>query len=208
MEMYLDYIGYAASLIVLISLLMSSLKKLRWINLVGALVFGFYGFMIGSIPTGMMNLGIVVIDIYYLVKMYQAKEFFKILPIENDSEYLNEFINFYNEDIKSYTNLTEFKIEEADFKFYVLRNLTPAGLFVANAYNNDTIEISIDYVVPQFRDFKIGNYVFNSQRETFTDANFKKFIVFTSNPDHIKYVLRMGFKQSIDNGKNCYIKEI
>ena len=64
----MDYLGYAASLIVLISLLMSSIKKLRWINLAGALLFGIYGFMIQSLPTGFMNLGIVIIDIYYLVK--------------------------------------------------------------------------------------------------------------------------------------------
>ena len=46
----LDWIGYLGSLVVLISLLMSSIKKLRWINLVGAVIFAFYGFMISSIP--------------------------------------------------------------------------------------------------------------------------------------------------------------
>ena len=55
----LDWIGYIASLIVLVSLLMSSVKKLRWINLGGALLFGIYGFLIGSLPTGFMNFGIV-----------------------------------------------------------------------------------------------------------------------------------------------------
>ena len=60
----LDWIGYVASLIVLVSLLMSSIKKLRWINMVGALIFSIYGFMIGSMPTGLMNLGIVIISKY------------------------------------------------------------------------------------------------------------------------------------------------
>ena len=68
-QVILEWIGYIASMIVLVSLLMSSIKKLRWINMVGALIFGAYGFMIGSMPTGIMNLGIVIIDIYYLSKL-------------------------------------------------------------------------------------------------------------------------------------------
>lgn len=64
MSVYLDVLGYVASLVVLVSLVMSSIKKLRWINLGGALLFSVYGFMIGSTPTGIMNLGIVMINIY------------------------------------------------------------------------------------------------------------------------------------------------
>ena len=63
----------------------------------------------------------------------------------------------------------------------------------SNKYNDTTIEITFDYVVPQFRDFKIGSYVFSSQRGEFIDSNYEKYIVFTDNPDHIKYVLKMGF---------------
>ena len=77
----LDWIGYLGSLVVLISLLMSSIKKLRWINLVGAVIFAFYGFMIASIPTGFMNVGIAVIDIVFLVMMYKQKDYFRVLPI-------------------------------------------------------------------------------------------------------------------------------
>ena len=38
-DVLLEWIGYIASLIVLVSLLMSSIKKLRWINLFGALMW-------------------------------------------------------------------------------------------------------------------------------------------------------------------------
>lgn len=97
-QILLEWIGYIASLIVLVSLLMSSIKKLRWINLFGALIFGFYGFMIGSMPTGIMNLGIVVIDIFYLSRMYLSKEYLRVLPIEEDTEYLKYFLDFYKKE--------------------------------------------------------------------------------------------------------------
>lgn len=208
MGIYLEYLGYVASLIVLVSLLMSSLKKLRWINLVGATLFGIYGFMIGSIPTGLMNLGIVIIDIYYLVKMYKNKDFFQVLQITSNSEYLTEFIRFYKQDIESFMILDDLDVKNAAFKFYVLRNMNPAGVFIADKYDETTLEIRLDYVVPMYRDFKIGLFVFNSQRETFLQKGFTSFTVTTDNPNHIKYLHRMGFELSETDGENVYRKQI
>ncbi len=71
---WLEWLGYLASLIVLVSLLMSSIVKLRWINLLGSSLFSLYGFMIGALPVGFMNLGIVFINIYYLIQIYRTNE--------------------------------------------------------------------------------------------------------------------------------------
>ena len=51
----IEWIGYAGSVIVAVSLTMSSIKKLRWYNLVGAAVFSFYGFTIGALPVGILT---------------------------------------------------------------------------------------------------------------------------------------------------------
>jgi len=205
----LDYIGYVASLIVLISLLMSSIKKLRWINLAGALLFGAYGFfVIKNIPTGLMNLGIVIIDIYYLIKMYSSKEFFRVLSIKNDYEYLNSFIEFYEQDIKSFTNIDELDIENAVIKFYVLRNMNPAGIFICSEYDKSTLNIDLDYVIPQFRDFKMGDYVFKSQKDFILESGYNKFVVFSENKKHIEYVKKMGFVKTVLEDKEAYIMNI
>ncbi len=207
-DQILDWIGYIASSIVLISLLMSSIKKLRWINLIGALVFGIYGFLIGSLPTGFMNVGIVVIDIYYLARIYLSGEYFKMLPIDNDSEYLASFINFYKDEISLVTNLDELNIANAEVKLYILRNMTPAGVFVCNKYSDDTLEIKLDYAIPQYRDFKLGVFLFDGQKKYFTEKGFTKFIVFTKEKSHTKYLNKMGFIESNITGKTCFIKEL
>ena len=56
----LDWFGYLASLIILISLVSTSIIKLRLINTVGATLFATYGILIGSLPTAGMNAGIVL----------------------------------------------------------------------------------------------------------------------------------------------------
>ncbi len=204
----LEWIGYTASLIVLVSLLMSSVKKLRWINLVGALIFGVYGFMIGSMPTGFMNLGIVIIDAYYLYRMYLSKEYLRVLPIEEDTEYLKYFLDFYKKDIDKYLDISNLDLSKATIKLYLLRNMNPAGIFVCDEYDNHSLEIVFDYVIPLFRDFKIGSFVFGKQKVYFLSKGYNRFVVFTDNRDHIRYLKKMGFIESKLNGKTGYTKAI
>ncbi len=207
-EVLLDWLGYIASLVILISFLMSSIKKLRWINLFGAFMFSVYGFMIGSMPTGFMNLGIVAIDIYYLYKMYLSREYLRIMPIEQDTEYLNYFLDFYKKDINKFIDLSKLNITDSKIKLYLLRNMNPAGIFVCNEYDNYTLEIVVDYVIPLFRDFKIGSFVFGKQKTYFLSKGYKRFVVFTENIEHIKYLKKMGFTEAKLNGKLGFAKDI
>ncbi len=207
-EVLLEWIGYIASSIVLVSLLMSSIKKLRWINLFGALLFGAYGFLIGSLPTGFMNLGIVIIDIYYLSKMYLSKEYLRVLPIEGDTSYLKYFLDYYKKDIEKFFDTTKLDISKAVVRLYLLRNMNPAGIFVCNEYDNHTLEIAIDYVIPMYTDFKIGYFVFEKQKLYFLGKGYNRFVVFTKNIDHIKYIKKMGFIESNFNGVKGFTKDI
>lgn len=204
-----EWIGYTASAIVLISLLMSSLKKLRWINLLGGVLFGAYGFLIiNSIPTGFMNVGIVIIDAYYLIKMYRSKDYFKLQNIEKDSEYLSSFLDFYQDDINKFISLDKIYISGSDVKLYVLRNMTPAALFSGNNYDKETLNIELDYAIPQYRDFKIGSFVFEDNADYFKGLGYKKFITFSKEPMHINYLKKMGFVETVVDSKTAYIKEI
>ncbi|MGP1719500.1 YgjV family protein [Shewanella frigidimarina] len=65
-----EWVGYLASVVVAISLMMSDIKKLRWWNLIGAGLFVAYGLAIDAIPVALVNFFIVLIDAYYLVKLY------------------------------------------------------------------------------------------------------------------------------------------
>ena len=207
-QVLLEWIGYTASLIILVSLLMSSIKKLRWINMFGALIFSGYGFMIGSMPTGLMNMGIVLIDIYYIYKMYLSKEYLRILPIEEDTEYLKYFLDYYKKDIGKYSDLSQLDISKSKIKLYLLRNMNPAGIFVCDEYDKRTLEIVLDYVIPLFRDFKIGSFVFGKQKVYFLSKGYNRFVIFTENKDHIKYITKMGFIETKLNGKTGYTKDI
>jgi len=68
---YLELLGYLASSLIAISLMMRSLNKLRIINLVGALLFTVYGSILGAYPVAVLNAFIVLVNVYYLQKAFK-----------------------------------------------------------------------------------------------------------------------------------------
>ena len=72
---WLELLGYAASVLVAVSLMMSRIVRLRVINLVGSLAFTAYGVLIGAYPVAAVNGFIVLINLWFLARMLRAKEY-------------------------------------------------------------------------------------------------------------------------------------
>jgi hypothetical protein len=69
-----EWIGYLASLILMISFLMKNIITLRTINSVGAILFIVYGFMLEtSWPIVITNVFILGVNIIYLTKHFTIK---------------------------------------------------------------------------------------------------------------------------------------
>lgn len=75
MDNYTEYIGYLASLFVLLSFVMKKMVALRMVNIIGCGFFIVYGFMLPSIswPIVITNVAIVCVNAFYLVKLTGAK---------------------------------------------------------------------------------------------------------------------------------------
>ncbi|PTA51499.1 uroporphyrinogen decarboxylase [Shewanella morhuae] len=68
-----EIIGYFASIMVAISLMMKNIIWLRWLNFVGCTLFVIYGVFISAWPVAGMNAFVAGINIYHLIKIYRAK---------------------------------------------------------------------------------------------------------------------------------------
>lgn len=64
-----EYIGYMASIMVLLSFTMKDVKKLRTINMIGCALFVAYGFLMPTYRVGMpiiiTNVAIFCVNFYY-----------------------------------------------------------------------------------------------------------------------------------------------
>ncbi|WP_346846502.1 MULTISPECIES: YgjV family protein [unclassified Clostridium] len=67
----IEWIGYLASILITISMFMKKIFKLRFINLMGCILFVIYGLIIGAYPVAIANAIIVFINLYYLYKLFR-----------------------------------------------------------------------------------------------------------------------------------------
>ncbi|QWB96082.1 YgjV family protein [Mycoplasmatota bacterium] len=188
----LDTLGYIASLVVLISLLMTSVKKLRVINLIGSTIFAVYAFLIPSYPTAVMNLGIVFINIYFLVNLHKAKDNYHMVEIESESELYTDFIETYKNDMKTFMN-TDIDFNDENLKkYFVTRNAVPAGLFIAKL-NAHKLEILIDYTIPMYRDYKVGKHLYSHANDFCGNLGVTYLSAKPGSSKHRSYLEKMGF---------------
>ncbi|ABR50319.1 conserved hypothetical protein [Alkaliphilus metalliredigens QYMF] len=208
---WVEWIGYIASTLILISLLMTSIVKLRLINLVGALIFAIYGFLIGAIPVAIANIAIIIINIYYLTKLYapgSTTEFFKVLAIDNNSPYFKYFLDFYETDILSYFPNHSMQFTHDMIGFYVLRDLVPAGIFIGSRYDENTLLVELDFAIPEYRDLKIGKYLYEEHANYFLDLGYTRLISHVASEKHTSYLHKMGFMQSTEGDETIFVKHL
>jgi GNAT superfamily N-acetyltransferase len=188
-----ELLGYAASVLIVTSMLMRSIVRLRTINLLGAATFSVYGFLIGSYPVGILNLLTTTINIVQLVRLQRRREIFRVLEISHDSPYLQYFLDFQAEDIARY--FPKFRFERADngIVLLVLRDLVPAGL-VLGRIDGTTLTVDLDYVVPQYRDLKVGRYLFIDEAELFQKRGVTEILSPADAEVHAAYLRRIGFQ--------------
>ncbi len=203
----LEWFGYFASVVIAISLMMNSILRLRWINLVGASMFAIYGFMIGAIPVGVLNSFIALIDIYFLFKLYKNKnEYFTTLKIRGNNKYLLAFLDYHKTEIEQTFSGFKYNPYLNLVSFFVLRNMAVASIFLAREFDKETMLIGLDFAIPEYRDFKIGSFIYEKRREDFINLGYSKLCSYAKTKSHKTYLKKMGFVESdkVANGKTLF----
>lgn len=193
-QLILEIIGYVASVLVAVSLMMSSILRLRVINLMGAVVFAVYGVLISAYPVAAVNGFIVLVNIYYLQAYFRREAYFRLLEVRPDSHYLDYFLNFYRDEIERFVPGFSFAPAGHHLILFVLRDLVPAGLFVAEKRDEQTLEVKLDFVIPQYRDMKVGQYLFEEQAEFFRQRGITRIVSAPGSDKHSRYLRKMGFE--------------
>jgi hypothetical protein len=200
-----EIIGYAASVLVAISLMMRSILKLRVINLAGSLFFTAYGLLIGAYPVAAVNFFIVIINLYYLRQMRTTQEYFRVLEVRSDSEYLQAFVDFYKDDIHTFQPGFHFKPEQDELALFIVRNMVPAGLLVGDMQPDGSLFIQLDYAIPGYRDLKTSRYVFQSQTSLLRERGIRKVFTQPGSASHDQYLRKIGFQEdTAPNGERMY----
>ena len=205
---WVEIIGYVASVLIAVSLTMSSLAKLRFLNLLGAIVFAAYGYLVGAFPVMVVNGFIAMINIVYLLKMQPGRsEAFELLALNHpDNLYLQRFLDFHREEIQKF--FPDFKADlllESQIVF-ILRNMLPVGLVVCRRTDDQTLTVLLDYVIPSDRDFQCARYFYRSWPDVISCQDVCRFVVHSGVATHRRYLKKVGFVPDLELGPDVYVR--
>lgn len=206
---WIELVGYLGSVLVAASLSMKSISRLRQLNLIGAATFALYGLLVHAYPVFLLNGFIALMDVYYLLQMRSQKDYFELLRVNTaQSPFLHRFIDFYHDDINRF--FPQFKLNEDGnaLVVFVLRNMLPVSLFIAQKIDDATWQVCLDYAIPQYRDLQNAHYLYHKEGELFADLKIRRLITKTAVPAHRNYLEKMGFKDDPGRGADWYSKTL
>ena len=198
--MLIEIFGYIGSVLVVVSMLMSSIVKLRVVNTIGSIVSGIYALIVGALPLVLMNACLIVINVYNLFKLLKTKQVYDLVDGEVDDTFVAYFLERYAEDIKTYFPGYA-KENLGDKKAYVICcDGNPAGVMIGEE-KDGTIDILIDYSTPAYRDCSVGTFLYSK-----LPAKNIHQLVFAQklSETHESYMRKMGFVKEND----VYIKKL
>ena len=74
MDIFLEIFGYIGSGLILFSMMMTSVEKLRWFNISGSVISMIYGAVMGTWPVVFLNVGTISINVVQIIRLHRKKE--------------------------------------------------------------------------------------------------------------------------------------
>lgn len=190
-KLWIELFGYLGSGLVVVSMLMTSVIRLRVINLIGSVIFAIYALIIQSYPTAVMNFFLVGINVYHLVRLLKTEKHYELIRTEQNDPYFGYLLRDSMEDIRLW--FPDFSPDglDADVAYLVCCDRNPAGLFLGKRSGSE-IEVLLDYATPVYRDTSVGRFLYNA----LTKDGCRRFTFRDNAPKHIGYLEKMGYRKT------------
>ena len=185
-----EIIGYVGSGLVLVSFLMASVVKLRIVNSVGSLIFAVYALLIHSYPTMIMNICLVLINLYYLWKLRNSEPNYRLVALQPTGGYVEAFLREHREDIARCFPGRNWDDNDMNRAWLVCHGDEAAGLLLGREHKGE-LEVALDYSTPAYRDSSEGRYLLEHlPQEGLHLLRYER-----AEEGHLPYLKKLGYTQ-------------
>ncbi|MBO4403811.1 MAG: YgjV family protein [Treponema sp.] len=189
-KIILEAVGYIGSAFVVISMLMTSVVKLRLINAAGSVISIIYAAIVGAYPLAVMNFCLVIINTVNLIKLFKSKKDYSIIKVTSGDAYLKYFIDSYRDDIASFFPDADIYASYPD-SYIICRGSESVGIMLGKE-KDGTVEVRVDYATPMYRDCSVGKFLYSA----LSRSGVRKLSVNSPSEMHKVYLKKMGFINS------------
>ena len=199
--MLIEIFGYIGSALVVISMLMSSVVKLRLINVVGSIISGTYAIIVGALPLVLMNACLIVINVINLYKLLKTEQKYDLVDGKVDDASVHYFLERYKGDIQTF--FPEFEMDKAqlDRVYMIYCEGAPAGLLLGSYKGDGKVDVVLDYTTPAYRDCTAASFLYSKlPARGITALEFSQ----KESQAHAEFLAKMGFVKK----NNTFVKEL
>lgn len=203
------WLGYLASFFLVISLIVTTDIRFRFYNLLGCVCFIIYALILQAWPVLITNAILLGINAYYLRQIFTRSEKFDIIEFNAENPLARKFLDFYMDDIKAYYPLFEEAMLKDNLNFFILRDLAVANIFSAHLQENGEAQVNLNYTAKRYRDFKVGNFIFDKERHFLMSKGVRRLIYNTmEHKGHIEFLEKMGFSPHTTGMNSGFMLEL
>lgn len=194
MNIYFEIFGYIGTALVLMSMMMTSVVKLRLVNTVGSCISMIYAFLSGAWPVVFLNLGLIIINVWQLIRLNRTKTIFECVQVNADDKSLEHFLAYHANDISQHFPGYKLKSNPNTEAYMVYTAGESVGIMVGTR-DNDVLNVELDYSTVKYRDCSVGTFLYEHLKK----AGIKKLVSEGKRYFHNQYLTKMGFAE--ENGK-------
>lgn len=189
MKIALEIFGYVGTAFVLLSMMMTSVVKLRILNTIGSVISMTYSILCGAWPVVFLNLGLIIINVYQLICLGRTKTAFSYVVAEADDRSLLYFLQHHASDIARY--FPDFKHQPGGNTevHLVYAEAELAGVLIGKR-EDTTLNVELDYAAVKYRDCSVATFLFSHLKE----AGITRLVTLNSVNYHKQYLAKMGFE--------------
>ncbi len=188
----IELIGYIGTALVIISMLMTSLVRLRILNICGSLISIIYGILVQTYPTVLLNTVLIAVNLAQLIRVSRKKSTFHYVKTTSSDASVGYFLELYGKDIAEYFPKNVKSLDACAEAHIAFCGSEPAGIIIGTRRGSE-YNLIIDYATPRYRDFTVSPFIYeqlksegiNTLLADDNEAYFKK-IGFEKHEKHVK----------------------
>jgi len=201
-----EVVGWAGSVLVVVSLMQARVWRFRVMNLAGALLATAYNAVFGIWAFAAMNGAIAVIDVYWLWRLRRERSdgaVYAVVEVAPDDAYLHHVLAVHAADVARHRTvpaddaLAAGADDAGALAFLVVRGDETVGVVLVRDAGDGTGVVVLDWVTPRFRDFTPGEFVYRDS-DVFARHGLRRLVVPTAPPGAAAYLERVGFRRVDD----------
>jgi hypothetical protein len=189
----MSIIGWGGSALVVLSLLQTRILRLRALNLIGCVILVGFNLAIQVWPMVGMNAVLAVINLVNLWRLLRHRHDdaqYAVLEVNQGDAYLGHVLAAHSRDISRFN--PGFTSTASPYAFLVQHGERTVGVVLAHDAGDGRAQIDLDYVLPEYRDFTPGEFVYR-RSDVFTDHGFRQVMAPRRMRESGSYLDKIGF---------------